>query len=137
MATISTFNKNNLQDLRTKLNDAVSSVSEEFGIVIDLGRISYSPEEAAVRLTMTAVSNNQRHGESPEDVKLRMEFEKYAHSFGLNPADFGRQVKVGDDEFKIVGIKPRRSRFPIVGMCLNTGKVFKLTLGSVKSQLTE
>ena len=135
MNTISTFNKSNLQDLRSKLNEAVSSVSEEFGIAIDLGRINYSPEEAAIKLTMTAIGSNQRKGETPEDAKLRIEFEKYATLFGLNASDYGKTVKVGNDKFKIVAIKPRRSKFPIVGESLTNGMSYKLTLDSVKSQL--
>lgn len=84
---------------------------------------------------MTAIGSNQRQGESPEDAKLRIEFEKYATAFGLNASYYGKKVKVGNDEFKIVGIKPRRSKFPIVGESLTNGMNYKLTLDSVKSKL--
>ena len=43
----------------------------------------------------------------------RAKFELFAGNYGLSPADFGREFSTGRETFRIVGIEPRRPKYPI------------------------
>ena len=135
MNKISSFNRNNLAQLRPSLQQRLNEVGEEFGIAISLGSMSFSSAEATSRVTMTAVGDNVRTGESVSDSKARIEFVSHAWKFNLKPEDFGKVVTVSGKSFEIVGLKPRSSKYPILGKDTTSGDVFKLPAESVKSQL--
>lgn len=44
----------------------------------------------------------------------RLRFETLAEAFGLSPDDYGRQFSTGRELFKIMGIDPRRPKYPVL-----------------------
>ncbi len=40
-------------------------------------------------------------------------FELLANGYGLKPTDYGREFSTGRETFRIVGIEPRRPKYPI------------------------
>lgn len=135
MTKISTFNSNNLDVIRTAINAKLAEVSQELGIAINMGGMSFSSQQATTRLTFKAVSEEMKEGESIEEASARSEFATYARSFGLKPEDFGKEVKVDGRKFRIVGIKPRSRKFPVLGEDLINNSVYKLSAIAIKDQL--
>ena len=135
MSKISTFNRNNLAQLRPALQQRLSEVGEEFGIAISLGSMSFSGTETTARLKMIAVGDNAKEGESIEDSKARIEFEENAWRFDLKPEHFGQVVTIRGETFEIVGIKPRSRKYPVLGKSKANGSVYKLPAESVIRQL--
>ena len=43
----------------------------------------------------------------------RLRFEALAEAFGLSATDFGRQFSTGRESLRVVGIDPRRPKYPI------------------------
>jgi hypothetical protein len=135
MTKISTFNRSNLAQLRDGLAQALKTVGDEFGIVINVGSMSFSELETTARMTMTAVGDNVKEGESNTDAKSRLDFERHAASYNLKAEDFGKIIKVRGESYAIVGIKPRSPKYPVLCQSKVSGKTFKFTESSVCAAL--
>ena len=57
----------------------------------------------------------------------RLRFEALAEAFGLSAADYGRQFSTGRETFRIVGIDPRRPKYPVSAERIPDGQGFKFT----------
>ena len=68
----------------------------------------------------------------PDDAALdpeRLRFEVLAEAFGLSAEDYGRQFSTGREIFRIVGIDPRRPKYPISAERVSDGHGFNFTGG--------
>ncbi len=61
----------------------------------------------------------------------RLRFEALAEAFGLSAADYGREFSTGRETFRIVGIDPRRPRYPVSAERIPDGQGFKFTSDQV------
>lgn len=113
------------QDLHAVMN----KFSAEHGIKVKVGSLAYDATGFRVSITGSIV-------EGGVDVRARDEFRTYASSFGLSPDDFGRQFISTLGSMKVVGIKPRSSRFPI--LCESVGgKLYKFSAPRVVAALAK
>ena len=67
----------------------------------------------------------------------RLRFEALAGAFGLTAADYDRQFSTGREAFRIVGIDPRRPKYPISAERIPDGQGFKFTVDQVVMLLQE
>jgi len=63
----------------------------------------------------------------PESLR----FEALAEAFGLSAADYSRQFSTGRETFRIVGIDPRRPKYPVSAERIPDGQGFKFTADQV------
>ena len=56
-----------------------------------------------------------------------MLFEALAEEFGMSPDDFGREFSTVLERFRVVGIDPRRPKYPISVARNPDGKRYKFT----------
>ena len=61
----------------------------------------------------------------------RMLFEALAEDFGPSPDDFGREFSTGRERFRVVGIDPRRPKYPVSATRVPDGKGYKFTAENV------
>ncbi|MDT8855942.1 hypothetical protein RNZ50_13155 [Paracoccaceae bacterium Fryx2] len=61
----------------------------------------------------------------------RLRFEALAEAFGLSATDYGRQFSTGRETFRIVGIDPRRPKYPVSAERIPDGQGFKFTSDQV------
>lgn len=61
----------------------------------------------------------------------RLRFEPLAEAFGLSAEDYGRQFSTGRETFRLIGIDPRRPKYPISAERVPDGQGFKLTADQV------
>ncbi len=61
----------------------------------------------------------------------RLRFEALAEAFGLSATDFGRQFSTGRESFRVIGIDPRRPKYPISAERIPDGQGFKFTADQV------
>jgi hypothetical protein len=66
----------------------------------------------------------------------RVNFEKYAHRFKLSPEDFGRVVKIDDEEYRLVGITTG-SKYAIDAERVSDGKAMAYTAWAIREALRE
>lgn len=58
-------------------------------------------------------------------------FEFLAEHYGLQPSDFGREFRTGSERFRITGIDPKRTRYPISAERIPDRRGFKFTAEQV------
>jgi hypothetical protein len=135
MTKITQFNSQNIDVIRAAIELKLAEVSEQYGILLHAGGMSYSHSKITTRLTIKIVSEDVKDGESIEEASARSDFALYAPSLGLAAEDFGKEVRVDGKQFKIVGIAPRSRKYPILGETIDGKKTFKLAVNAIRNQL--
>jgi hypothetical protein len=102
---------------RKETEQAMQQIAEKYGVNIHCGKIKYS--DIKFDLTITA-SKKEVNGKSVEQI----EFEKVATLYGFVPNDFGKSFTWKGNTYRIVGIKTRASKMPIICECTD-GKRYK------------
>jgi hypothetical protein len=132
---IKAFDPSNLKELRRDIDAAFAAIRQKHGVTLSLGNISYAPDKATTRLTMIAVGDASvaTDPRAAALAKAQIEFNRYASSFGLKPEQFGATFKHGRDTYKLAGVKPRSSRYPILGTNVANGTTYKLPESAIAS----
>jgi hypothetical protein len=123
---IKAFDPQNLKNVRADIDSALLAIKQKYGITIQLGNISYSPDKATSRLTMIAVGDAAAATDprAAALAKAQAEFKRAASSFGLKPEQFGATFTFGRDTYKLAGLKPRSPKRPVLGTSLRDGKTY-------------
>ncbi len=132
---IKAFDPQNLKNVRADIDSALLAIKQKYGITLQIGNISYSPEKATARLTMVAVGDASTATDPRKAAlaKAEAEFKSYAKSFGLKPEQFGATFTYGRDTYKLAGIKVRASKMPILGTSTRDGKTYKFPESVIRS----
>jgi hypothetical protein len=117
--------KNEIKELREKVNSALATLSEETGVQFSIANISY--DDTMITTKLTGV-----FGASKEDAERTL-FEKGAVAVGLKLSDYGRTFKRNGTTYKIVGVKLRCSSRPIV--VERDGSRFRVSMDVIKEYL--
>lgn len=64
-------------------------------------------------------------------------FAQVAEHYGLKPGDLGREFSVRGERFRIIGIDPRRSKYPISAERISNSALYKFPSDEVAKQLKE
>lgn len=120
MVTIKQFNRKNLETMRNSINDKLSELESEFNIKIKLGRISYGDNN----FTAKVETNLVKDGKVVETIAI--DFDRYKDAWGLK-FPLGYTFHMTDSIYKVVGLKPRNRRYPIICEALNNGKRYKMS----------
>lgn len=112
-----------VQRIAAEVQTALDEVAARHGLTVKVGGGRYDPEVGTFspKITFTAA-----------DAEAKA-FAILAPEFGLKAEDYGRKITVKGRTFKVVGLNPRASRFPLMGEA-EDGRQFKLT-ESVLAQL--
>lgn len=95
-----------LKDFREDFKDAVKDLEKHYMVTINFGAITYSNEDFSVKIKVF----NSEDGKNADQVQ----FEKYAESYGLKKSDYGRTYPSHRGTCKLVTIKPKNTKYPIV-----------------------
>lgn len=119
------MDKLSIERTRKELNKLLGDYGRANGILFQIGTITYSSNQFKCQLTATS-------GETKEDAD-KVEWNKNCHRFGFTPEEFGKTVKFNGSNYRLVGIKPRSHRYPIIVEHTVTKRRFKLTEYTVKN----
>jgi hypothetical protein len=122
---IEKFERRHVTMIREEIDAALADLSEQHGISINAGNATYSDNTITFKLEL------QIEGFDP----LKDAFEKSSEWFGLKPEDYGREFVKGVRLYKIVGLKPRNRKYPIICQDMKTGKHYKLPEAAVQAAL--
>ena len=128
---ICNFDKNTLSMVRSRFEKLAKEFQEETGIALKMGNIRYDSNSFTTKLQgYTTVVHGDGEVVSPDKI----EWDKNCEYFGFSKQDFGRTFKNLNGTYKIVGIKTRNRKYPII--CEKNGKNrYKMTVEQVKFQL--
>jgi len=116
-----------LQNFRQDFADAVKGLEQKYGVIIELGSITYSSISFKGKLEV-------HEGASKDDVNAQ-EFKKYCRRYGLSEDDYDRRFTYKGEDYIIIGIKPSKRTYPIVCQHALNGQSYGFTPDTVKGCL--
>ena len=119
--------RDDIKVIRKDIEDALVSVSKKHDISFRLNGIRFT--DNSFKVGIEAVKSTT--GESV----LAVTFKEKCYKYGLKPEHLGRVFISGDNSFKIVGLKPRNRKYPVIAEKLSNGKSFKFSAFLVKDAL--
>lgn len=102
--------------VRSLVNESIEVLNKHFaerGINFQRGNASFDAVQCQFKVEATA----------PGVDPARAKFEADCHAFGLSAEDYGRTFEVAGDAYKLVGVRIRAPKLPIIGKS-STGKDF-------------
>lgn len=124
-----------LKALRDEINAALEAVAEKHGIAIETGSASFTERTATFKLNI-AIRGEGAEGESAAVLKAAADWEARAILYGLKKEWLGDTFLYGAKPMVILGLMPKRSRFPILARDTSTGKETLLPLEPVIAIMT-
>ena len=112
------------QRLSQEMLKACQDVATRHGLVVEAKEIAAIDLRRGFDLAFR-VSIPLSDGTALDPERLR--FEALAEAFGLSAADYGRHFSTDRETFRIVGIDPRRPKYPISAERISDGQGFKFT----------
>ncbi len=118
------MNGDKVKTLRDKLNIALKSVENSLDIKISVGVITYSDSD--FRLQLTGVDSVEGANNF-----LESEFLSKCGRYDLRMEDLGRLIRINGSVHKIIGLKVRNRKYPIITERQDNKKQYKLTAWQV------
>jgi len=126
---ITEINHPECERIRDAVDAALKETGERLGMTFRAGNMSYDPDGLSVTIKL-AGSVDGEDGEAVDPMV--QEFKRHCDQFDLRPDHLGKEIKLEGTTFRIVGLKPRSPKFPIIGQRVSDGKRFKLPLKGVQ-----
>jgi hypothetical protein len=108
-----TFDKITVDNMRNELNDVLKRYGSHVGVKFEIGRITYDND--SFRTSIKAF--NTADGVDSKKV----EFAKNCRKFGIPQDWYGKNIIVDGVEHRIIGVRPRARKYPILLKNLATG----------------
>ena len=118
--------KPGMKAIREAVDAALEDVGKDLGVGLTLGNGSFTSVEGHFKLHVTVLGEGGVV-ESPE----RKAWPVYCTAYGFAVDDLDKVFHSGGKAFKITGIKPGRSQYPICGDRVPDGKAFKFPASQV------
>ena len=130
MKTINNFDRSSLAEMREAINNRLSFLELDYNIKIKLANISFSDKHFTAKLECNLVID----GEVKEGIAN--DFEEYKELWGLK-FPLGFSFHDGNSIYKVVGLKTKNRKYPIICESLGNGKRYKLTRNFVNVKYEE
>jgi len=124
---ITEFDRPTIKRLRSEIDDALLELSEKYGIEIKTGSASFSNTNVTFKLELATVGSD---GEV--NTKEMDDFRHNAWRFGLSEDDLGKEFTHRGNRYRVVGMKPRSPKYPIIAERIGDGARFKFPSGVLK-----
>lgn len=117
---MTTIDKALLLKLRAEMNAALEKVAKDNGVLIKTGNASYTASTATFKVEIVSLSEEEAEVAdelSSSDVtviKAAADWKRSAMLFGLKPEWLGTKAKTIHGEFEVVGLMPRRRKYPVL-----------------------
>jgi hypothetical protein len=105
-----------------------ADIEKKFGVKVALGSASYTDSNVIFKLELNEVASDGTVLTREADA-----FKQLAPYYGLQASDFGRTFQMHGKTFKIVGLKSRAHKQPILAE--TDGKRYKFAAETVKGLL--
>ena len=130
MKTINNFDRSSLAEMREAINNRLSFLELDYNIKIKLANISFSDKHFTAKLECNLVID----GEVKEGIAN--DFEENKELWGLK-FPLGFSFHDGNSIYKVVGLKTKNRKYPIICESLGNGKRYKLTRNFVNVKYEE
>jgi hypothetical protein len=127
---MNTFDKPSLRLLRERLETVLKPLEQELGIGITLGRCTFTSSSATMKLELVTAGTNGK-----VERKEVTSYKELHSLYGLPADGLDKVVTVHGTTYVILGLMPRRDKFPILVKKQSTGKEFCLRTEDIKRAL--
>jgi hypothetical protein len=108
--TIKSFDKQNVKYLRNELNGVLAEFAKKHGIIASLGNARFTPNSVNWKFTLAASGSVDNPINSVEAAA----FVNKCFIYGLSKDDLNKTIVLRGDRCKIVGLNPRRHKYPVI-----------------------
>ena len=127
------MNRSTAKLIGQKIEAALKSIGEELGMQIRARGGSYSATACQIKLEVSELSDNGT-AQTPE----RIAFIEQAMYYGLVSEDLDAEFTAQNGTtYKIVGLSPRKRKYPIMAARQPDGKIYKFAEATVVRLLAE
>ncbi len=127
------MNRTTAKQIGQKIEAALQSIVEELGMQIRARGGSFGATACAIKLEVSELADDGV-AKTPE----RAAFIQQAHLYGLSPEDLDATFTANDGTiYQIVGLSPRKRKYPIVAARASDGKLYKFAEATVVRLLAE
>ena len=106
--TITQFDKNNLQELRVEMDNALQAISNKYGITIKAGNASYSGNECTFKVKL-----NTKDTDGTVITKEAKDFDRHKGLHGLGHLNVGDKITIQGSPYILTGFNTRARKAPI------------------------
>lgn len=126
------MDKSKVSAMRIAVNEALIKVGEVFNMSIKVGNIKYGDSDITLQVKASSISED-----GVVQTQERTDFINLAKSMGLEPEWIDKEFTLRGDTYKIIGLKPRSYKFPILAKDLRSGKTYKISTADVCHQMRQ
>ena len=120
-----------MKQIRAEVNSALESVGDQFGLVLKLGNGSYRDESGHFKLNISTISDDGSVM-TPE----AQDFLQFCAAYGFEKSDLKREFSdFSGHRYRILGLKTRSHKYPIIVESLRNGKRYKMDRHRVQAGL--
>lgn len=132
MPKITQFDRKNIRALVDAMEEALAPVAEKYGLKLERKNLTYHQEDTPVPFRFLVVAEDENGNAMSSDAKDLVRFGKV---WGLLPTDLNREVTIGRRTLRIVGLRPRSRKYPVLLEDVRTGKTYKYPAEAVTQAL--
>lgn len=129
---VTEFDKQVAVDIREDIKKALSAIEKKYGVVLSTQSARYSLSSYKIQLQFDL---SEMYEGKPVSTAEKDTFVLYAKQYGLLPDDYGKEVIMQGAVYRIVGIYPKRPKFPITVLDLGLNKRMKAPAAMVVKAL--
>ena len=131
MSECKKFTRDFVGELRQDIEQALAPIEAAYGISFEIGTFRFTDRQLGCRLS--AVVNDTETADDEPNSVVAETFRNKAIERGFSPGDLGRTFKNSEGkECKLVGMKTRASKYPMVVIEVATGTRYRYTERTVK-----
>ena len=116
-----------MQLLRAPIEEALKAVGAQYGVDLKVGKGKYGHTNGSFTLEIGLPQGDGNVMDADAAA-----YKVNAFVFGLKAEWLFQTVTINGTVYKIVGLKPRSQKYPVIGESLRDGKRYKLTAASVQ-----
>lgn len=124
------MDKPTARNLSEALKTFLEPFEEENDVKVTIGSGKFDTTTLTLKVELAELAES---GEAL--TRSANEFKTLASHYGLAPDDLGREFKDGIRTYKIIGLKPRSTRYPIIAESLSDKRRYKFGVATVKAYL--
>jgi len=114
--------------IKADIKKALKAVEKKHNVLTNIGRITYSNNDMKFQMVVA-------ESDGKADNFLAAEFLSKCRQYGLEPESLGRLIRINGSVHKIIGLKVRNRKYPIITERQDNKKQYKLTLWQVKEAI--
>ena len=118
------FDKATLRVLRPKIQAALSDLFTDCDVQLSR-TMTYAPNGSSMKFSIEVFAENA-------GTRAENDWKILAPQLGLKADDFGRIFNLDGTGYEVVGISPRRTKYPIVVKRVTDGKQFGITISTYR-----